>query len=367
MASIYTKDITGYLEAKAPLNYQEGYDNAGLLTGHGRELVSGVLVTLDITEAVLYEASQKGCNMVVAHHPLIFKGLKSVNGKNYVERTLIHAIKHDMVLYAAHTNLDAVSDGVSKSICDRLGLVNRRVLQPRTQQLLKLTTFVPVDHIEQVSQALFHAGAGSIGNYTHCGFTVQGEGTFMPQDGANPYIGVHNQLERVAEIRLEVMLPTHLKRAVLQALHHAHPYEEVAYYLQVLENANQELGFGMVGELEQPIQAMDFLHLLKDRMRTGCVRHTELCRPVVQKIAVCGGSGSSLLSLAKGVNADVYVTGDFKYHEFFDAEGEIIIADIGHFESEQFTIALLSEWLQQAFPTLKVLQSEVRTNPVYYF
>ncbi|MBX2896181.1 MAG: Nif3-like dinuclear metal center hexameric protein [Cyclobacteriaceae bacterium] len=365
MATVTIKDITGKLEQLAPLVYQEDYDNCGLITGNPQTEVTGILVTLDCTEAVVEEAIQQNCNLVVAHHPIVFKGIKKLTGQNYVERTLIKAIQNNVAIYAIHTNLDNVHTGVNKKIAEQLSLTNLQVLAPRPNTLLKLVTFVPPDHAQNVANHLYAAGAGHIGNYKNCSFNLTGEGTFLPTQNANPFQGTSGKLERTQEVRIEVILPEPARNRVLQALKANHPYEEVAYYLSLLENDNQEVGAGIMGELPAPMEAMHFLEFVKAKMETKCIRYTASVK-AIKKVAVCGGSGSFLLSKAIAKGADAFVSADFKYHEFFDADSKILVADIGHYESEQFTKELLLAYLQENFPTFAIAFSKVVTNPISY-
>ncbi|HRE67916.1 MAG TPA: Nif3-like dinuclear metal center hexameric protein [Cyclobacteriaceae bacterium] len=360
------KDITGKLEQLAPGIYQEEYDNSGLITGNSVTSVTGILVTLDCTEAVVEEAIQQNCNLIVAHHPILFKGIKKLTGQNYVERTLLKAIQNNIAIYAIHTNLDNVHMGVNRKIAERIGLTNLKVLLPRPHTLLKLVTFVPQDHAENVRNHLYAAGAGQIGNYKNCSFSIIGEGTFMPTEAAKPFLGTQNKVERTSEVRVEVILSVPVRDKVLNALKNSHPYEEVAYYLSSLENDNQEVGSGMMGELTEPMDAMAFLQHLKKQMNTGCVRYTTPPQKAIKKVAICGGSGSFLLNKAIAKGADAFVSADFKYHEFFDADGKILIADIGHYESEQYTKDLLIAFLQENFPTFAISFSKVVTNPICY-
>lgn len=360
------KDIIRHLESIAPLSYQESYDNSGLIVGDSSKEVSGVTITLDVIESVVDEAIKKGDNLIIAHHPIIFKGLKSLTGRNYVERTVLKAIKNDIAIYAIHTNLDNVHNGVNDMICDKLGLVNKQVLVPKSSTLSKLTTFVPTSDADKVKQAMFDAGAGQVGNYSECAFSVSGMGQFTPNDKSNPTIGTKNVPESVEEARIEVLVESHNSGKIISALNNAHPYEEVAYYLNTLENKNQNVGSGMIGELKEKMSSIEFLHHLKKTMQTDCVRHTAINTEFVKKIAVCGGSGSFLLPYAKSKNADVFVTADFKYHEFFDAENEIIIADIGHYESEQFTKELIHDILKEKFTNFALNLSNTVTNPISY-
>ena len=360
------KDVTSYLESLAPSSYQESYDNSGLLTGNPDTTVSGILTTLDVTEDVVEEAAAMNCNLVVAHHPILFKGLKSLTGKSYVERTIITAIKKDIAIYASHTNLDNVSMGVNKRIADKVGLTKTAVLIPRVGTLSKLVTFVPRENLAHVTAALHDAGAGEIGNYKECSFQIEGTGTFVPGPGSNPHIGKAGKPEEVREVRIEMLFPSHLKHTLLKALRKAHPYEEVAYYVTQLENENQEVGAGMIGELVTPEEPKKFLQRLKQSMQATVIRHTALLSKPISKVAVCGGSGSFMLSAAIAQGADAFVSADFKYHDFFDAEGKILIADVGHYESEQFTKGLLLEILSKKFTTFACHFSKTVTNPISY-
>ena len=363
---ISIREVTEYLEAWAPRAWQEDYDNSGLLTGSPNTPVRGILLSLDCTEGVVKEAIELGCNLIIAHHPVIFKGLKKLTGQSYVERTIISAIKNDVAIYAIHTNLDHVRTGVNKKIADKIGLRQQSILLPRKDTLGKLVTFVPATHAEQVAAALHAAGAGNIGNYKDCSFQIDGEGTFRPTADANPFLGQAGQLERVAEKRIEVIFPIHLEDALLRALRQAHPYEEVAYYLQRLTNENQDVGAGLVGDLEEPEEPIAFLQRLKTVMQAACIRHTPSAGKSIKRVAVCGGAGSFLLPHAIRAGADVLVSADFKYHEFFDADGRIMVADIGHYESEQFTKDLIGEVLREKFTTFAINFSKQVTNPLSY-
>lgn len=360
------KEVTDYLESLAPRSYQEAYDNSGLLTGTSDQEVTGILVTLDCTEAVVQEAIDNTCNLIIAHHPIVFKGLKKLTGSNYVERTVIKAIQHSVAIYAIHTNLDNVHTGVNRKIADKIGLTNLQILAPKPSTLVKLVTFIPSAHVESVLAALYEAGAGQIGNYKNCSFQLEGTGSFMPNEEANPHIGSANKQEFVNEVRVEVILPAHAQETVMAALRNSHPYEEVAYYITPLANLNQEVGSGMVGELPNPEAPLDFLNRLKRDMNLTVIRHTQIPDKPIQKVAVCGGSGSFLLPNALRAGAQVFVTADFKYHEFFDADNRIIIADIGHYESEVFTKELLVALLTRKFPTFAVNFSRTITNPIRY-
>lgn len=366
MAGLKVREVTEFLETIAPKAYQESYDNSGLLTGSFSNEVTGILVTLDCTEPVVQEAIDKKCNLIVAHHPIIFRGLKKITGSNYVERTILKAIKNDISIYAIHTNLDNVHTGVNRKICEKIGLKNLRILAPKNDALSKLVTFVPKENTDQVLKGLHEAGAGQIGNYNNCSFTVQGIGTFKPNEQANPSIGEKMKQESVEENRIEVIFPSYLEKSIVSALRKSHPYEEVAYYLNPLRNENQEVGSGMVGEFDTAQEPLEFLQRLKKSMGLSVVRHTRLLEKPVKKVAVCGGSGSFLLPQAIQSGAQAFVSADFKYHEFFDAEDRIIIADIGHYESEVYTKDLLKEVLTKKFPTFAINFSGTVTNPISY-
>ncbi|AXY78809.1 Nif3-like dinuclear metal center hexameric protein [Paraflavitalea soli] len=359
--------IIAHLESIAPPSLQESYDNAGLLTGDAAWECTGVLCTLDTTEAVILEAVARKCNMVVAHHPIIFGGLKKINGKNYVEKAVIAAIKHDIAIYAIHTNLDHVLAGVNGKMADKLGLVKRSVLAPKASTLKKLYTFVPLAQAEQVRSALFTAGGGHIGQYSECSFGVEGEGTFKGGEGTNPFVGQPGTRHEEKEVKLEVIFPAWLQTALVKALIAVHPYEEVAYDVVELANTHPGMGSGLLGELPDLLEGKDLLALVKKEFGLTVIRHTPLLDKPVRKVALCGGAGSFLVSKALAAGADFFITADMKYHEFFDANDRMVIADIGHFESEQFTTALLITVLQEKFTTFAVLKSEVKTNPVRYF
>jgi dinuclear metal center YbgI/SA1388 family protein len=360
-------EITRFLESIAPVSLQESYDNAGLLTGSGTWECTGIITALDATEAVVMEALEKKCNLIVAHHPIIFGGLKKINGKNYVERTVIAAIKNEVAIYAIHTNLDNVLHGVNGKMADMLGLVNRQVLSPKAGLLKKLVVFVPVAHAEAVRKAIFAAGAGHIGNYSECSFNSTGSGTYKAAEGANPFAGSVGQQHMEEEIKVEVIFPAGLQQAAIAAVKAAHPYEEVAYDIIALDNVTGYTGSGLVGELPEAVAEGLLLEQIKAAFGLKLLRHTAFLGKKVKKVALCGGAGSFLTGAAKAAGADVYITADVKYHEFFDADGQLLLADIGHYESEQFTINLLFDVLQEKFPTFAVLKTGVNTNPVHYF
>lgn len=360
-------DISVFLQGIAPLSLQEDYDNSGLIVGDPNKICTGILVSLDVTEKIVMEAKENGCNLIVAHHPIVFKGLKTFTGKNYVERTVISAIQNDIAIYAIHTNLDNVMTGVNKKIAEKLGLINCKPLVPKQGVLKKITTFCPRVNAEAIRKALFEAGAGNIGKYRECSFNIEGEGTFIPGEDANPFVGERSKLHTEEETRIEAIFPGYLQNQVLKRLREVHPYEEVAYYISKLENEWQDAGSGMVGELPVEMSEGDFLHLLKNNFNLSVIRHTSFLNAAIKKVALCGGSGFFLLNNAKHSGAQVYITGDIKYHEFFDAGNEILLADIGHFESEQFTIELLNDFLKEKYVNFAVLKTKIITNPIKYY
>ncbi|MDB5025105.1 MAG: Nif3-like dinuclear metal center hexameric protein [Mucilaginibacter sp.] len=359
--------LTAYLEGLAPLAYEEDYDNSGLIIGQAEQEVSQALISLDCTEAVVDEAIAHNCQVIISHHPIVFRGLKRFNGKTYVERVVEKAIRNHIAIYAIHTNLDNVMNGVNERICQTLGLTNCRILAPKNGLLKKLVTYVPTDKAEQVRNALFHAGAGNIGNYAECSFNAEGTGTFKGNEDSAPYAGEPGTRHYENEVRIETVYPANLESKLLMALFLAHPYEEVAYDLYELTNQHQQVGSGMIGELEEEMDEEEFLFELKEKMHAQVIRHTELTGKNVKRVAVCGGAGGFLLKHAVAAGADVFVTADYKYHEFFDAEGKLVIADIGHFESEQFTQQLLYEIIRKKFTNFAVRLTEINTNPVKYF
>jgi len=360
------KNIVDHLESVAPLSYQESYDNAGLIVGDPSMEIVSALVTLDVTEEVIEEAITKGCNLIISHHPLIFKGIKRITGGNEVERCLLKAIKNEVAIYAAHTNLDSITGGVNSKICEKLGLKNCKILSPAKNELVKFVTYIPEQHFEFVRSALFSAGAGEIGNYDQCSYSSGGSGTFRGNESSSPFVGEKGILHTEPEIKLETIFSRHLTSRILKALAASHPYEEVAYDLIPLENEFSTIGMGMIGDVEQPLDEKVFLGNIKGIFGCGFIKHTVLLNRKIRKVAVCGGSGSFLVSKAIAQGADLFVSADFKYHDFFEADKKIVLADIGHYESEQFTKEVLIEIVLKKFPTFALRLSEVKTNPVFY-
>ena len=361
------RDVITVLEAMAPPSLQEGYDNSGLITGDDSTTCTGILISLDATVDVVDEAIKKGCNLVISHHPIIFSGLKKITGRNYVQKAVIKSIKNEIALYAIHTNLDNIINGVNGRIASLLGLEKISALAPKGDQLKKLYTFVPVADADKVRQAIHDAGGGHIGDYKECSFNAEGYGTFKGGVDTNPYVGKPGELHREVELKIEVIFPAWLEGRIIKSLLSSHPYEEVAYDIIKLENRFSTLGSGIIGDLAKPVDGTTFFRTLKEKFNLQVIKHTQLLDRPVRSVAVCGGAGSFLIANALAAGADLFVTSDIKYHEFFDANDKMVIADIGHYESEQFTINLLQEFLEQKFPTFAVLKTEVNTNPVRYF
>ncbi len=360
------RELTSFLETIAPLAYQEDYDNSGLIVGHPDKEISAALISLDCTEAVVDEAIENGFNLIISHHPIVFKGLKKLNGKNYVERVVMKAIKHDIALYAIHTNFDNVLDGVNKKICDKLGLTGCTILKAKEGALKKLVTFCPDADAEKVRKAIFEAGAGWIGNYSECSYNTEGVGTFKAGVGTNPHVGDIGKRHHESEIRIETIYPANIERKLLAALVEAHPYEEISFDLYPVSNPYPQVGSGMIGNLKNDQDEMSFLNFVKEKLDAKVIRHTGILGKKIRRVAVCGGAGSFLLPNAIRAGADIFITSDFKYHEFFDAEEKLIIADVGHFESEQFTQELLLELITEKFHNFALRLTVQNTNPINY-
>jgi len=359
-------EIISVIESFAPLAYQEAYDNAGLLLGSENMEIKKALITIDVTEEVINEAINVKANLIISHHPVIFNEIKKITGKTYTERIIIKAIKDNMAIYAAHTNLDNVMEGVNYKICQKLDLDNLRILSPVKGELRKIVTFVPLDHADKVRLAIFNAGAGQIGNYEQCSYNLEGFGTFKGSEETNPYAGEKGKLHIEKEIRIETIFPKAIQQKVVSAMIAAHPYEEVAYDIYPLDNSYANAGMGMIGELEKDTNELTFLKKIKSVFDIKTLKHTKLRNKNIKKVAVCGGSGSFLIKDAISVDADIFITGDIKYHQFFDAYDNILIADVGHYESEQFTKEIFYELLKKKLPKFALHLSKVKTNPINY-
>lgn len=367
------KDITNTIEEIAPLNHAEDFDNVGLLVGDYSSKVTGVLVTLDTLENVVDEAIDKNCNLIISFHPIIFSGLKKLNGKNYVERVVIKAIKNDIAIYAIHTALDNSNVGVNAKICDVLGLTKQQILIPKKGLIRKLTTYVPIANAERLRERLFEAGAGNIGNYDNCSFNTEGYGTYRGNEYSNPIKGKKGSIHTEKETFISVIFEKRHQSKIIKSLFKNHPYEEVAYDIVSLENSHQDIGMGMIGEFENAMSPNDFLTHVKKTMKSSCIRHSKISNKKIKRVAVLGGSGSFAINNAIYSNADAYITSDLKYHEFYKAENKLILVDVGHYESEQFTKNLLVDYLTKKIPNFapalqegKIVLSESITNPIYY-
>ena len=359
-------EIQMALEQYAPLELQEKYDNAGLIIGTADMEISAVLISLDITDEVLDEAIQNNCNLIISHHPLIFNGIKRFVEEDLVQRLTVKAIRNNIAVYGMHTNLDNSAKGLNAWICDILGIKNYRFLSPVKGLLSKLVTFCPIDYADRVRNALFAAGAGNIGNYDCCSYNLEGKGTFRASESANPFVGEKNTVHVEKETRIEVIFPEFTERHLVAALLKNHPYEEVAYDIYHLNNVGFA-GTGMIGDLESPLTEPEFLENVKRKIGIPFIRHSVFCGKKVSRIAVCTGSGAFLIPLARKSGADAFLTADLKYHEFFDANDQMILADIGHYESERFVKDLIYGILIKKFPNFAFLISKINSNPVHYY
>jgi len=365
---MYVRDITSYLEEFAPLSFQEDYDNSGLIIGSPEWLVRAVLLAVDVTEAVVNEAIEVGANMIVAHHPLIFKGVKKITAASAIERCIIRAIKHDIAVYGAHTNLDSVKGGINASIAQRLGLQHQRILSPKKDQLCKLVVFIPRDHADSFRTVLFHAGAGRIGDYDCCSYNLEGKGTFRGLDGAHPFVGKRGELHTEPETRIEVLFPTYITGRIEQAIEKNHPYEKPAYDIYPLNNTCEEAGLGMVGVLPEALSEEDFLSMCKRVFGTGCIRHSPFTQRRIERVALCGGSGAAFMEKAVYASAQAFVTADVKYDQFFSAQDDrILLVDVGHYESEYIGMEILFEAMKKDFSDMPIRLTNISTNPVRYY
>ena len=360
------KDLCSYLDSVVPLSFQEGYDNSGLQVGQPDKAVHSALITLDVTEEIIDEAINEGCDIIISHHPVIFGGIKKITDGPLAGRIIFRAIKNDIAIYSAHTNLDVVNNGVSMKMAGKAGLLNIKVLTPLKNRLLKLVTFIPEDHFAKVSEAIFNTGAGTIGNYDNCGYSAAGTGSFRAGEGTNPFVGEKGSVHFEKEVRFETILFSHQKDTVVNALLAAHPYEEPAYDIYSLENDNINIGTGCLGELNEPLGEKDFLEMISVVFDARGIRHTRLMGRTIKKVALCGGAGSSLLGAAIAARADAFVTGDIKYHAYFEAADKILLVDCGHYESEKFSTEILYDLIIKKFPKFALRFSKVNTNPINY-
>lgn len=365
MSCMIVKEVTQILEDLAPLPYAEDFDNVGLLVGSSQQKVEGILITLDTLEKTIDEAIENNCNLIVSFHPIIFSGLKSLTGKNYVERVVMRALKHDIAIYAIHTALDNVSQGMGKAMCDQLNLSDRKVLIPKDSVIKKLVTYIPQKEANTVKNALFAAGAGSIGNYEFCSFSNSGKGSFKGNEKSNPKLGKRGEFQEETEIQLHLTFEAFKEQQILRTLFETHPYEEVAYEVTTLNNKNQQVGLGMVGKLPKALDEMNFLKQVQYVFNAQGIRHSEMRNKTVETVAVLGGSGAFAIKAALGAGADALITADLKYHQFYEAEGKILLLDIGHYESEQFIKPLIADHLRKKISNFAIILSE-DTNPIKY-
>lgn len=361
------KDVIFQLEQLAPSFYAEDFDNTGLLVGNKNNTLNGILVTLDTLESVVDEAIDRKCNLIVSFHPIIFKGLKKLNGSNYVERTILKAIKNDIAIYAIHTALDNALIGVNDIICKKIGLINTKILIPKSNTLKKLITYAPINAAELIKNKLFEVGAGKLGNYDECSFSTKGTGTYKGNSQSSPYLGQKEKQHKETELMISMTFESHLEHIIIKTLLENHPYEEVAYEVLKLSNKNPYCGMGMIGEFKEALKPEEALSQVKKIMNTNTIKHSKICKDHIKKVAILGGSGSFAIGAAKNKGADLFITSDLKYHDFFQAENSIILADIGHYESEQYTKLFLTEYLSKKFPNFAIVLSTTNTNPVKYF
>ena len=360
-------EFIGYINEIVPLAYVEDFDNVGLLVGNSQSALNGVLVSLDATEDVVEEAISEGCNLILAFHPILFKGIKSITPTNYVNRALIKALKNDIAIFVLHTALDNHIHGVNDMICNKLGLLHTKILIPKKGTIKKLTAYVPRDKAEYVRDKLFEAGAGSIGNYTNCSFKVEGQGSYKGNEESNPVYGEKGILHFEKETQLNITFSAHLESKIVETLHVNHPYEEVAYEIETLDNTNQNIGMGKIGEFEKEMTETEFLKHLKMTFKIPVIRHSKVLNKSIRRVAVLGGSGAFAIHQAIQHSADAFVSADFKYHDFFKAEQKILLADVGHFESEQYTKDLLYSIVNEKFTNFAIILSKTKTNPVHYY
>ena len=359
------KEITDAIESMAPLHLQESWDNAGMQVGNPNSEVTGILLCTDVREETVDEAIERGFNMIISHHPLLFRGLKKIVGRTYQERVVAKAIKHDITIYCAHTNMDSARGGVNFKMAEKLGLKNVSVLDPQQGTLLKVVVFVPMSHVTQVETAMCDAGAGHLGDYDNCSYKLEGIGQYRPLEGAHPVAGEVAELHSEPETRIEVLVNKALCGRVVAAMLKAHPYEEPAFDIIALENEDSYSGLGVIGDIE-PQDAKAFLERVKTAFEVVTLRYSGDLDRRVSRIAMCGGAGAEFIGKALALGADVYITGDMKYHEFQGNEDRIIIADIGHYESEHYTKEIFYDVIQKKNPNFAVDFAKSEKNQVKY-
>lgn len=361
-------DIARYMEELAPVNIAEDYDNVGLLIGDRGSKVNRILVCLDVSSKVVDEAVEKNVDLIVSHHPVIFKGLKRINEDDTKGSIIYKLIKNNIGVYSAHTNLDVAFGGVNNYLSSLLGLTEISNLTGyKSEKLYKVVVFVPVDSVDPVRDSMSRAGAGWIGNYSDCSFMAKGIGTFVPLEGTNPYIGTRGKLEKVDEYRLETVVSKDNLQKVVEAMKHAHPYEEVAYDVYPLEINGKEYGMGNVGVLDKPKTLEDFIALIKERLNIKTVRLIGSIDKEIKKVAVFCGSFDNKVAWAAKLQADVLVTGDVKYHDAMDmAEMGMCVIDAGHFNTERIIVPRLVQLLSNRFSDMEVMGNDVEEDPFKY-
>ena len=359
--------IISIIEKWAPTAYAEDFDNVGLLLGNAEAECMGILITHDVTENVIEEAVEKKFNLIICFHPIIFSGLKKLTGKTYVERVVTKTIKNDIAVYAIHTALDNHKEGVSYSLAVALGLKNIQILMPQKNTLKQLITYVPKENSATLLEALYQSGAGALGNYDQCSFITEGTGSFRGNENSKPHLGKKLIREEVREVQLSLVFQKHLEGKIIQTLFENHPYEEIAYQVHPLDNTNQGIGIGSIGIFGEEITEQDFLKLVVEKLETSFIRHSALSKRKIKKVAILGGSGSFVIPTAKQKKVDALVTADLKYHDFFQAEGHILLVDGGHYETERFTKKLIYNHLIEKLPNFAIALSKSITNPVNYF
>ncbi len=366
MYNLSIRHIIQAIEEFAPIALQESYDNCGLQIGNPEAVASGALLSIDVTEDVIEEAIDKKANLIIAHHPLLFKGIKSITGNTYIERIVIKAIQNNIAIYASHTCMDNAMEGVNKKIAQKLGLINTSILEPASDKLLKMRIYTPISYVEKIRSALFSSGIGGIGKYDNCSFNFEGEGTFRAGEECSPFCGEIGQLHTEQETCIEVILPAYLKQKAVRTLRQLHPYEEPAFDIIAVKNQWDSVGAGRIGELPSPIDEISFLHHIKKTFHLSVLKHSTLQNRPIKKVALCGGSGASLIKQAVYKEADIFITGEIKYHDYFDYESQILLVDIGHYESEQYTKEIFYDIITKKFPTFATHYSKVETNPINY-
>ncbi|MBP5687674.1 MAG: Nif3-like dinuclear metal center hexameric protein [Muribaculaceae bacterium] len=359
------KEITDAIEAVAPLYLQESWDNSGMQVGDQDSEVTGVVLCTDVREEIVDEAIERGANMIISHHPLLFRGLKKIVGRSYQERIVAKAIKNDITIYCAHTNMDSAVGGVNFKMAEKLGMTGVRVLDPQQGTQRKIVVFVPTEAVAMVEKAMCDAGAGRLGNYDNCTYSMNGEGHYRALDGAEPWAGKVGEKHSEPEVRLEVLVHKALCGRVVAAMIKAHPYEEPAFDIIALENGDKYAGLGVIGDVE-PQDARGFLEKVKNAFEVEAVRYSGNLDRQVRRVAMCGGAGADFIGLAMSQGADVYITGDMKYHEFQGNEERIILADIGHYESEHYTKEIFYDIISKKNPNFAVDFAKSEKNQVKY-